>query len=182
MTTSTTTSRRSAATQAAVDRYAADPAAKNRRSVELAQTHGLLGAARVTRIERATADECLYDAPDCLVAVTLSVPSASDARRPHRVAYDVATDTAVCDCPAGANGLPCGHAGAALTAGRALVRGDALLNARRAAIAREAAAWHAALDAMQAHEASRRATAHACEEAALLYRNPRRLFSMWRAE
>lgn len=167
-----TNANRSAATQRVVDRYASDPAAKNARSLALADAHGL--TARIAAIER--------DAETGAVTrVTCDVPSQSKPRVAHHLFYSVLDDAALCDCAAGVNGLPCGHAGATLRAGRALVRADALLRAQREAIQREAAAWHAALDAMEAHENARRAAAHAREEAAQLYRNPRP-FSMWRSD
>lgn len=169
--TSAQSNRRSAATQAAVDRFAADPTAKAARSIELAQAHHL--SAWLTCIER-----------DCAVAtvpitrLAFAVASQSQRDVTHAVEYDAATDSADCDCPAGVNGLPCGHQGATLIAGRALVRADAQMSARRAAIAREAAAWAAALDAMQARDATRRIEAQRAE--AILYRNPRP-FSIWRS-
>lgn len=132
----TSASRRSAATQAAVDRYAADPAAKAARSIALATAHGLLGTARVTVIERD-----LTAAAVSIIAAAFSVPSQSDPNGAHLVEYDAATDSATCDCAAGANGLPCGHAGAALISGRALLRADAALHARQTRQRIEAAAW-----------------------------------------
>jgi hypothetical protein len=115
MTTSTTTtSRRSAATQAAVDRYAAHPAAKRARSLQLAEARGLTTAARAIVIER--------DAHGVAQLVVSAVPSASEPDAQHIVIYDAVEDAAHCDCAAGKNGLACGHAGAALLAGRAAAR------------------------------------------------------------
>lgn len=169
---------RSAATQRVVDRYAADPAAKNARSIALAQARGLTAtdAVRLTLIAR----DCSLETTPITHAV-YAVASQSQRGVTHDVEYDAAEDSATCACAAGVNGLPCCHAGAALLRGRALVKGDALLQAARAQREREAAAWAEALDAMQAREEARRAAVHAREEAALLYRSPRP-FSMWRSE
>lgn len=109
--TPSTPNRRSQAAQSAVDRYALDRAAKNERSLELASAHGLTHAAQAVVIERDAAGFCHQVA--CLVA------SGSDPRHPHLVVYDADDDSADCDCLAGQNGLPCGHAGATLVAGRA---------------------------------------------------------------
>lgn len=115
MNTSTTaTNRRAAATQAAVDRFAASPAAKRARSLALASQRGLTDAARAIVIERDPHGETRL--------VVSAVPSASEPGKQHIVVYDAVEDTAHCDCPAGTNRLACGHAGAGILAGRAAAR------------------------------------------------------------
>lgn len=110
-----TPNRRSAATQAAVDRFAAHPELKNARALVLAQEHGLTHAARVVDITR--------DAYGMVEAVIAVVSSQSDPTHLHVVVYTApgafTTDRCDCDCAAGVNGLACGHAGAGLLAGRA---------------------------------------------------------------
>lgn len=110
----TRSNRRSAATQAAVDRFAADPAAKRVRSLTLARQRGLIDAAKAIVIER-------DDAGVAQIVVSV-VPSLSQPGAQHVVLYNASDDTAQCDCPAGANGLACGHAGSGLLAGRAAAR------------------------------------------------------------
>lgn len=103
-------SRRSAAAQRTVDRYAASPTAKRNRSLQLANEHGQWHAARAVVIDR--------DSAGLLTTAVYVVPSQSDASVTHVVVYAPATDSATCDCAAGVAGLPCGHAGAAIAAGR----------------------------------------------------------------
>lgn len=114
MDTQYTANRRNAATQAAVDRFAANPAAKRTRSLELASKNGLTRDARAVVIDR--------DSVGVVRTVVSVVPSLSQPDSQHIVIYDAATDSADCDCAAGANGLACGHAGAGLLAGRAAAR------------------------------------------------------------
>lgn len=166
----TSASRRSAATQAAVDRYASDPAAKAARSIALATQHHLLGTARLTIIER----DCAVAAVPIIAAV-FTVPSQSDPSATHSVEYDAATNNATCDCLAGLNGLPCGHAGAAIVSGRALVRADAVLNARRAHERQMASAWR---------QQCRERRQSAAETALVPFQRAReqRPFSIWKAD
>jgi hypothetical protein len=103
-------SRRSAASQAVVDRYASDPTAKRNRSLALAREHNPETAARAVVIDRG--------ADGLLLTAVYVVPSRSEAGALHVVTFDPATDSAACDCAAGKAGLPCGHSGAAILAGR----------------------------------------------------------------
>lgn len=104
-------SRRAAAAQATVDRYAASPSAKRVRSLALCEAHGLTLAARALVIDR--------DASGLLTtAVYLVASQSAPSGKPHLVTFNPDSDSASCDCPAGLAGLPCGHAGAAILAGR----------------------------------------------------------------
>lgn len=109
-TPNTTASRRAAAAQRTVDLYASNPTAKRNRSLQLANEHEQWHAARAVVIDR--------DANGLLLTAVYVVPSRSDAGHLHIVTFDPATDSATCDCAAATAGLPCGHAGAAIAAGR----------------------------------------------------------------
>lgn len=61
-----------------------------------------------------------YEVDDCgrLVWLAVAVPSATTVGTVYRVRYDVASDSAACNCLDAQRGQPCFHAGVALAYGR----------------------------------------------------------------